>query len=183
MPTAISELIELIEASTGALFHLTDRRNVPSILQHGLLSKKGLEEGCHSVTYPGGSELTFSLDHDYGLWDYVFASFKWGGLMPKHRNQNQRHPVIIAIDPEILRFDGVKIALGRANHRGTKVRGVRRAIDEMPQKLFGDYMHGRHDWENKDDAPLLRRISDYEILIPRGLSPSSFVILDETSSP
>jgi hypothetical protein len=161
---ALHELVALIrEEMCGCLFHITDEANLASIAEHGIISKAKANDLGIIPIQPGGNELTRSLDADYGLYDMVFLGFHEQVLMPKTPKYTRRkQPRVLQIDPNVLFIQGVKVALGRANHRGTEVVTAWQA----PYKM---------DWEadrakpNKNDYNMKnrkRRILDYEVLVP-----------------
>jgi hypothetical protein len=170
----VTTLVDFIVSHKGgALFHVTDERNLRSIGEHGLLSKKEAHNRIDPA-HPGGSDLTRALDSQYLLDDYVFLGFNKVGVMPKHDDERQRRPRILHVDPNILRCRGVKIALGRANHARTEVFGVWRAVQEMDWQVFaGDY--------DPDDIWIRSRVHkvfNYEILVPTSVPPEYIIAFE-----
>jgi len=147
----------------GCLFHLTDEANFPLIEKHGLISKTRAFELGISPLSPGGNELTRALDSDYNLNGDVFLGFHTDVLMPKHTGyQWQRRPRTLQIDPNVLFVSGAKVALGRANHRGTEIVTAWRAPHVMDWEAY-EAEPEKNDFQMKARK---RRFSDYEVLIP-----------------
>src|SRR4051794_3754691 len=66
----VEEFIQFIKRSTQhtTLYHFTDEANLPSIAQHGILSKQQLRErGLWPPAATGGNELSWQLDQHRGI--------------------------------------------------------------------------------------------------------------------
>lgn len=164
----------VVQQRGGSLVHVTDERNLRSIAEHGLLSKEQIEKRGVAAAYPGGNDLTWALDRQYGLWDDVFLSFHAGTVMPKHDDDRDRRPRTLRIDPRVLFRHGVRLALGCANHKGTKVYGVSRAVEAMDHAAFLGLL-------DPDDLSVRWRIAlahRYEILAPSGVPPEYILSVD-----
>lgn len=161
----------LSERGRGALFHVTDERNIPLIAKYGLLSKEQAEIRGVVPVYPGGDGLTRALDHDYGLWNYVFLAFHKSMIMPKQPDERWRRPRVLCVDPQVLHLPGVKIALGRANHRGTKTYYASRAVELMDREAFV----GKLDRNDVVMRGRMLRALDYEVLVPTVVPPKYIV--------
>lgn len=155
----------------GALFHVTDEGNFPLIAKYGLLSKQQIEIKGVVPVYPGGNDLTWALDRDYGLWNYVFLAFHTSIVMPKQPDARRRRPRFLRIDPRVLHLPGVRIALGCANHRGTKTYYVSRAVEWMDREAFV----GQLDWNDVVMRGRMRRALKYEVLVPTVVPPEYIV--------
>lgn len=168
----VTLLVEHIrERGRGALFHVTDERNIPLIAKHGLLSKQQIEIRGVVPVYPGGNGLTWALDRNYGLWNEVFLAFHTSMIMPKQPDERRRRPRVLRVDPRVLHLPGVKIALGRANHRGTKTYGASRAVEQMDHEAFV----GQLDWNDFFMRGRMLRARDYEVLVPTVVPPEHIV--------
>src|SRR5271163_2694370 len=112
-PDFVAILVDFITRHTGVLFHQTDEANLPSIEKHGLLSKQEAQARNIVPIFPGGDELTQTLDWEKGLGDYVFVGFHRSGVMPAHKGEWRRRPRMLYIDPKILYLRNVEITLAR----------------------------------------------------------------------
>jgi hypothetical protein len=157
------------------LLHQTDASNLSSIVKYGLLSKAAAEAEGIAPTNAGGNGLTRHLDNKHGLWSYAFVGFTKHVVMPKHDSWPPRRTIVLHIDPGVLLISGVKIALGRANHRGTKQYKAKYAVGKMDHEVFVQVMRGT--W-NDCDADMRRRINqvmNYEVLVPDRV-PSTYIV-------
>ncbi|MDE4063579.1 DarT ssDNA thymidine ADP-ribosyltransferase family protein, partial [Phaeobacter gallaeciensis] len=57
------------------LYHFTDRSNLESIKEFGLLSKARLDELGISPLNPGGDEQSRNSDREHGIYNFVSLSF------------------------------------------------------------------------------------------------------------
>lgn len=168
-PDNVSLLVEhIISEMRGALFHVTDERNLASIAKHGLLSKQEAETRGVTPVYPGGDGLAWSLDRQYGLWNDVFLAFHTSMVMPKQPDERWRRPRVLSVDSQVLHFRGAKIALGRANHDRTKTYSVGRAVDRMDHEAF----LGKLDRDDIFVRHRIHRAFNYEVLIPTVVPPA-----------
>lgn len=172
----VANFIDAIAHFRGAVFHVTDEANLSSIAEHGLLSKQEAHARGVMPTFSGGNGLTQTLDWEYGWGDSVFLGFHKSAVMPAHENErHRRRPIRLHVHPDILGCFGVKIALGRANHRGTKAYSVSYALQLMDLEALDYSFNGGYD---KDDFDMRRRVRfafDYEILVPKQV-PAEFII-------
>lgn len=174
----VRDLVETVQKHRGHVCHRTDFANCTSIAEHGLLSRTAMAERSIVPRFPGGNPLTWALDDDYGLNDVVFLGFGADVVMPSHTAERRiRRPVVLFIDPNVLALPGVRLSLGRANHRGSRTYGLARAIHMMDIEAFG-WMIGLgdgydpNDWEKRRR---LNRVYDYEILVPRCV-PAEYIV-------
>ncbi len=161
----------IVHERGGALYHVTDERNLLSIAQHGILSKEQIEERGIECFYPGGNHRTWRLDRRAGLWDQVFLGFHAFTRMPTHHDKWHRRPYTIHVDPRVSHLPGVRIALGCANHAHRKVLPVDRAVAEMDQQAF---LAAFLEMPNAEDDSFSRRraqTAHYEILVPSVVPP------------
>ncbi len=161
-------LVEVVQNRMhGHLLHMTDAAHLSTIETHGLLSaRRALELGV-APKYPGGNDLSRSLDASRGLDNAVFLSFFNSGLMPKHEDSRRRRPVILKIDARILYQPGVQVALGRANSANTSIYKPAGAFYKMDwDVIFGDV-----DGSNVHEKARVIRVYDYEVLVPDQVPP------------
>jgi hypothetical protein len=137
-----------------------------------------MEEKGISPIYPGGNQLTWTLDDDHGLWNYVFLGFTNAAVMPKYENERRRRPTTLLVHPQVLCGPGVMIALGRANHAYTQRYSVRQAVDEMDWDIFEQVLTQTHNWEDFQMRPRIHRVFNYEALIPSRVPPECISMPD-----
>jgi hypothetical protein len=175
----VQGLVDYVRERSGFLFHVTDEAHLPLIAEYGLLSNDQREARGIQPAYPGGNELSRALDADHSLTDYVFLSFTASGVMPKHDDWRRR-PVTLGIDPAILLQYGVKIAMGRANHAGTKVYKVVGAVlseKGIDGPAFEQVMNGTEDINDFRMRSRTSAVHNYEILVPQVVPPQFIVRL------
>lgn len=173
----VSKFVEYIRARTGALFHGTDEAHLPLIAEHGLLSHE--ERGRRGIysPFPGGSALTQALDTLYRLNDVVFLAFTPSGIMPRQEDR-RRKPVMLCIDPAVLLLPGVKVAMGRANHAGTKVYKVAGAVRSehgIDGEAFEQVLTRTVDPNDATMRIRAMRVYDYEVLVPTVVPPEYII--------
>lgn len=162
----VDELIAEIKRSTQHiyLYHFTDKSNLESINIKGLLSKEQMRAEGWWPERTGGNELSHSLDTYRGIDPFVslcmtqnhpmkFTACSTGSLS---------EPVYLAIQPEILKTPGAKMAFGVANANGTEILLLEEALD----KLDTEVIYRRTNWADPDVNQRLRVAEKYEILIP-----------------
>lgn len=156
-------LVEVVQKRMfGHLLHMTDAAHLRTLESHGLVSARRAQELGIAPRYPGGNDLTRSLDASRGLDNAVFLSFFNLGLMPKHEDNRRRQPVLLKIDARILFQPGVHVALGRANSANTTIYKPARAFYNMDwEVIFGDV-----DSSNIFEKARVARVYDYEVLVP-----------------
>ncbi|MCV9964487.1 DUF4433 domain-containing protein [Pararhizobium sp. BT-229] len=141
---------------------MTDVAHLETIEKHGLLSARRAYALGIVPRFPGGSGLTQSLDADRGLNDMVFLSFYNLGIMPNHDDARKRRPVLLKIDPSVLMWPGVRVALGRANRSRTMICKPARAFYEMDwEVILGDV-----DSSQIEGRMRVLEARDYEVLVP-----------------
>lgn len=147
----------------GVLYHLADEANAESIDAHGLLSKD--EAALRGISPPmtGGNGLTRALDARDSLSDHVFIAFFKAVLMPKDDSIDRlRHPMMLAIAPEVLLLKDVEVRLGRGT-RADRV-GVMQAVYKMDWEIWerpelrANPFGGKARWNS---------FLNYEILVPK----------------
>jgi len=125
----------------SVLYHFTDRGNLDSIKKHGaLFSWEYCLNNNIKVPYPGGDELSHSLDRRYNLENHIRLSFT-----PSHpmmfiaMNQNRiNHPVVLEINPEVIYWKNTKYADKNATRNdsniGSRVNDFRRIRFEIARQ-------------------------------------------------
>ena len=160
----------------GVLFHVTDEANAETIDRHGLLSKDQAAALGLTPKITGGNGLTRALDSRDGLSDHVFLSFFRSVLMPKAGGgDQQRRPMVLEIDPEVIFLPGVEVRLGRGAH-SVRVRAIQ-AFYKMDWEIWDrpdlreELLGGRARWN---------KFLDYEILVPKRV-PREYILGGQSS--
>ena len=163
----IKQLVEQIKQSTQHkyLYHVTDEANFPSISRRGLLSKEQMrKEGWWPPHATGGNQLSWELDTLRGLDPYVSLCMtrNHGMKYLAQRDGRLPNPRYLAIDPEVLEIDGVKIAFGVANSTGVAILPIAEGIDRLDIEVLYSWT----DWSNPEIQNRLRAAEKLEILVP-----------------
>ncbi len=113
----------LAENNIGALYHFTDRSNLPSIREHGAIFSWHYCETNGIPIVSGGGGLSRSLDMRIGLENFVRLSFT-----PNHpmmhvamRRRIITDPVVLEIDLEVLLWKNTKFADRNAARYDAKI--------------------------------------------------------------
>lgn len=126
------------------LYHFTDRDNLQSIIQHGgLYSWADCEEKGISITKPGGSADSRSLDTRDGLQHYVRVSFVASHpMMYVAMNEGRiSNPVLLEIDPQVIYWKDSKYADCNATRNGAQVGS---GIDDFKAIHFSAVKANKH---------------------------------------
>ncbi|MGL4993037.1 MAG: DarT ssDNA thymidine ADP-ribosyltransferase family protein [Bacteroidales bacterium] len=136
---------EVIERhAIGKLYHFTDRDNMESIIKNGgLYSWSDCHKRGITITKPGGSDTSRSLDERDGLESYVRVSFTREHPMMYVAMGDGRitNPVILEIDTDVICWDDTKYADRNATKRGAQVGG---RIDDFKAIHFDSVKKRKH---------------------------------------
>ena len=150
------------------IWHFTDRSNLDSIQEHGLLSfaeaaKRGIEIPC-----PGGNDLSHGLDKLKGLHEYVHLTFVDDHPMLYRAQQKENRilePVWIGIDPSIMLGDDVRFCVGVANKANASILDA----SEAKTQIDFEVLFTRMDWKNPDIKARRMEAKKAQILIPQSI--------------
>ncbi|MDE6824318.1 MAG: DarT ssDNA thymidine ADP-ribosyltransferase family protein [Duncaniella sp.] len=120
--TLFKELLD--QHGIKKLYHFTDRDNLESIIENGgLYSWADCEAKGISISKPGGSDLSRSLDRRDNLQNYVRVGFvKAHPMMYVAMNDGRiTNPVVLEIDPEVIFGTDTKFADRNAVRNGANV--------------------------------------------------------------
>ena len=107
------------------LYHFTDRANIKSIIENnGLYSWKACEQKGITISKPGGSDTSRSLDSYRGLENYVRLSFTRDHPMMYVAKKEGRisDPVILEIDLSVVNRYGTLYADRNATKNGVIIK-------------------------------------------------------------
>ena len=146
------------------LYHFTDRRNLPSIEQYGLVSKAWARQNGLRIDYPGGNEVSHLADWMKGLDDYVTLCFAAEHPMEYAARMERRieQSTFLQISPEVLRYEGVKITLDVANKPGVPLLDPADALT----KVDFEVLYTKRDKRDPAIQERLRAARRCEILVP-----------------
>ena len=154
------------------LYHFTDTRNIPSIAEHGILSRSQLAARAVNDVVFGGNSWSHDQDDRKGVSDYVHLCFFESHPMEFMAKKDERiaESFFIKILPEVLDRDGVKFCAGVANAADAELFG----IEEVDARLDLEVLFKRTDWKNPEIQARLKMAKKYEVLIPNRV-PKKFL--------
>ena len=147
------------------LYHFTDSRNVPSIKQNGLLSRRELESRKINGFIPGGNQWSLDADIQKGVDAYVHLSFiRRPGMLhtalTEGRIQDEK---VLGILPEIILTKGVFFT----NVVSNSSEATFFTVDGFNETNFDlQVLLDRTDWTDQAIKERLNIVKKYEILIP-----------------
>ena len=146
------------------LYHFTDVANLPSIAEHGILSKHESNKRNILVSVPGGNEWSRNADTLKGLDDYVNLCFTISHPMCYIAQSEGRvpNPQYLAIDADVLLTTGVRITLGVANRASTMLLTVEDGLENLDKEV----LYTRMDWGNPQIQARLKNAEKCEVLVP-----------------
>lgn len=147
-----------------ALYHFTDVRNLPLIIEHGLLPFSVLRERGIEIPAPGGNDWSRSADEMKGMERYVHLCFLDQHPMEYRAREEGRilDSVFLQIDPEVLRWKGVAFTVGVANKSGVEMH----TIEEAASKIDYEVLYRRTDWKIPEIQARRQLAEKSEILVP-----------------
>jgi len=148
------------------LYHFTDRRNLPSIREHGgLYPMTKLRKKNIKVVAPGGNEWSQDADGMKGMDAYVHLCFRNNHPMEYLARQEGRigDTIFLQIHPDVLAFDGVLFTDDVANKSGVKTY----TIDEARKIIDFEVLYTRADWSDSKIQKRLQQAKKCEILVPK----------------
>jgi hypothetical protein len=158
-----------------AFFHFTDKRNIPSIREHGLCSLCEISNRGISVVAPGGNDLSQRLDRERGLDRFVHLGFHSEHPMEYDAKIVKKHiqdTVFIQVSPDVIKWDGVRFTPVVANSNGCQQFTLDKAMKEMDFPVIYDGLSWRDPSVNKR----LQLTKKYEVLIPNSIPPEYLTI-------
>jgi hypothetical protein len=152
-----------------SLYYITHVENLPSILEHGVLSHQQVSELSVSSKSIYDQEIVSrrrekKTPDQETLWKY--ANFYFQPRNPMMYRVKTSDIAVIAIRPEILRHPGVFIADGNAASEPTRFY----ALDDGLKILADQWTTIQNDWWNDHDGSKRRIMA--ECLVPERVDPS-----------
>jgi len=149
----------------SALYHFTDRRNIPLIIENrGLYSFARLTEMGIGIPVAGGNDWSHKADMYKGLDQYVHLCFKSNHPMEYVARQEGRigESLFLQIGMEVLQLDGVKFTADVSNKSGVQLY----SIDEARKIIDFEVLYSRTNWRDPGVQERLQQAEKYEILVP-----------------
>ncbi|AXO12822.1 hypothetical protein TH15_06120 [Thalassospira profundimaris] len=146
------------------VYHFTDKANFESIGQKGLVSKARMRMEKWWPAKVGGNDISHKADTANGIDPYVSLCMTRDHPMRflAQRDNRLTEPHYLAIDPDVLKLDGVLISLGIANANGAEKLPVKDAIPLLDL----DVLYNFTDWKKPEVQDRKRVANKYEILVP-----------------
>lgn len=153
----------LSRVSNKHFYHFTDKRNLESIREHGILSRNERKKIGITDVVAGGEN--HSHDDSVGLGNYVHLSFTNNHPMGYLAKQSGRigDMVILGIKPEIIKIAGALVTLEVANKGGGAERYTPGSVFEF---IDWEALYDRMDWKVPAVRQRRNTVEKYEILIP-----------------
>lgn len=155
------------EYKIDALYHFTDRRNLLSIRQHGLLSWYELIQRGIMPEAPGGNEVSHDEDERIGMDRYVhLCLFNEHPMEYIARKEGRiESSVFLRISPTVLHMDGVLFTDQVANKSGVQPVDLETAAETLDLEVI----YRRTDWKDPMIQERRRTARKYEVLIPNSV--------------
>lgn len=150
-------------------YHFTDKKNLPLVRQHGLLSTNELRRrGLLVDVKTGGDANSLQSDTAKGTDGYVCLCFTRNHPMAHVAMNDERKldPVYLEIDPNVIKLPDVMITNAPSNQSGVERVAAALALDELDL----DIIYKRTDWSDAEIQARLKVAEKYEILIPGSLA-------------
>ena len=147
------------------IWHFTDRSNLESIKNHGLLSfVEAGRRGIH-IPVPGGNDWSHDADKHKGVEEYIHLAFIDDHPMVYTASEIEKRildPVWLKIDPSILLGEGVRFTLDVSNKKDVPVLTAGEAKEQIDWEVLFTYM----DWDNPAIQARRQAAVKSEILVP-----------------
>jgi hypothetical protein len=152
------------EHQIRCLWHFTDKANLASIREHGILSLREIGKRGISIPKPGGDEMSRYLDAKFGLDGYVRLCFTSCHPMLHVALQQGRilHPIWLKIDASVMLHPNVRFSIGVPYQNGVEIINHERAADEIDFEVLFTWM----DWNDPEIQRRRQMGEKTEVLVP-----------------
>jgi hypothetical protein len=168
----LDQFIKRVRASKqfDHLYHFTDKKNLPSIKERGLLCTSELRRiRLFDKVVTGGDANSLISDANAGTDRYVCLCFTTNHPMCFRAAERGLDPIYLSIDPEIVRTPGVLVTNAPSNQNGVVPVAVAQGLDS----LHLDCIYQWIDWSLNPGIRDQRILAEkYEILVPRAVATS-----------
>jgi hypothetical protein len=149
----------------NCFYHFTDRKNLDSIRERGLLCTAELKrQKLFPQVTPGGDQNSLHSDEANGTDKYVCLCFTNNHPMCYVASSNRGlDAVYLRIRPEILKVNGVMITNAPSNQTGVQKVLAAAALSNLDL----DVIYTRLDWTDPAVNGRLQIAEKYEILVPQ----------------
>ncbi len=126
------------------LYHFTDSRNIPSIIEYGgLYSWQYCESNGIAIPCAGGNLLSRRLDVRYSLQDYVRLNFNPNPPM-LYVAEHIQNPVILEVDPSVIYWATTKFSDINATDN---MASIGDGLDDFQRIRFN--VATNHNWKDE----------------------------------
>lgn len=143
--------------SVKSLYYITHIENLPSILQHGILSHRQVTEQQVTFRPIYNAEIVANREKRQtpdgkSLWEYANVYFQpRNPMLYKVLNETgKKNVVILGVKPRVLETKGAFIALGNAAHSLSDLVDVQNGLRIISSKEFWPVIHS--DWWKPEDG-------------------------------
>jgi hypothetical protein len=119
-------------------YHFTDRKNLPLVRQHGLLSTSELRSrDLFGNVKTGGDAVSLQSDTAKGTDGYVCLCFTRSHPMAHVAMHDEREldPVYLEIDPKVIKLPKVMITNAPSNQNGVVRVAAATALDDLDDRF------------------------------------------------
>jgi hypothetical protein len=151
-------------------YHFTDKKNLPLIREHGLLSTSQLRaRDLYDDVITGGDANSLESDRLKGTDQFVCLCLTDSHPMEYVARTGDRklNPIYLEIDPEVIRLPGAMVTSAPSNQNGVERMEPTVGLDELDLPVV-------YTWLKWKDAKIMDRLKiarKYEILIPTSIEP------------
>lgn len=147
------------------LYHFTDRRNLPSIREHGgIHSLARLAELEIEVPAPGGNEWSHDADGMKGLDKFVHLCLRSTHPMEFCARAEGRigDTLFLEVHPSVLLWDDVLYSPDVSNKSGVEPVPIKSALELIDFEV----LYTRTDWKDPAIQERLQNAEKSEVLVP-----------------
>jgi hypothetical protein len=166
----LNDFVKRVRASKqfDYFYHFTDKKNLPSIKESGLICTSELRRlGRLKEIITGGDANSLNSDTKSGTDKFVCLCFTTNHPMSFRAAERGVDPVYLSIDPEIIKMPGVMITDAASNQNGVVPVAASKALDN----LHLDCIYQWIDWNVHPEAHDHRILAEkYEILVPKSVA-------------
>ena len=145
------------------IWHFTDRANLDSIKEHGLLSRKTLNDKGIKIPVPGGNEWSQEADELRGLHAYVHLCFLNNHPMQFLAVQDKRiqDPIWLKIHVSVMLDPNVRFTSEVSNKSGVPILDHTEAVKQIDFEVLFTYI----DWREPENHERRKAAEKSEIIV------------------
>lgn len=169
---SIDEIVKFLKDHGRSFFHFTDRKNLPGIRQHGILSMHQVRAMGLQVPATGGNQWSLDADTASGMDRYAHLCFFDSHPMEYVAKEEGRieSSIFLRIDPEVLRIPGTQVTNVVSNSSGCTPLAIESGFESLDLEVI----YTRTDWKNDEIKARLKIAKKYEVLVP-GVVPVGLI--------